>query len=84
MYRILSILSRIYTDLYCVHYCIHDCSEILHFLCAPSPSVSKVRGAAEESIRGVALDAAALLRDFGRADFGAAAGQLRATQGRKK
>ena len=36
----------------------------------------QVRGAAEESILRVALDAAALLRDFGRADFGAAAGPL--------
>lgn len=52
---------------------------IVHFL-PRTVSVSvasadiEVRGAAEESIRGVALDAAALLRDFGRADFGAAAG----------
>eukprot|EP00435_Cladocopium_sp_Y103_P044140 s1190_g12.t1 len=44
-----------------------------------------VRGAAEESIRGVALDAAALLRDFGRADFGAAAlGESNATATRRK
>ena len=52
---------------------------IVHFL-PRTVSVSvasadiEARGAAEESIRGVALDAAALLRDFGHADFGAAAG----------